>query len=88
MDTWGAFRDFRGIGAHIDLHKDGSRMKSPLLADLSHVRKGSSPKAWLAGDAVLIAPVSIPSLLTGNFTGKYAISELSDAVSCPETAAR
>jgi hypothetical protein len=29
---------------------------------------------WLAGDAVLIAPVSsLNSLQTGNFTGKFAI---------------
>jgi hypothetical protein len=28
----------------------------------------------------------VNSLLTGNFTGKYAISELSGAISCRETA--
>ena len=32
---------------------------------------------WLAGDAVLIAPVSkVKSLLTGNYTGKISVSEL------------
>jgi hypothetical protein len=40
----------------------------------------------LAGDAVLIAPVSPPnSLLTGNFTGNFAKSDLQDGFILQET---
>jgi hypothetical protein len=39
----------------------------------------------LAGDAVLIAPVSTRnSLLTGNFTGNFTISGVQDALSRQE----
>jgi hypothetical protein len=43
--------------------------------------------AWLAGDAVLIAPVSsqIP-LLTGNFTGNFAILAPCEPISMQDTA--
>jgi hypothetical protein len=38
-------------------------------------------KDWLAGDAVLIAPVSgVDSLLTGNLTGKIGISALWETI--------
>jgi hypothetical protein len=43
---------------------------------------------WVAGDAVLIAPVSTQiSLLTGNFTGNFADSAAWEALSTQEVAA-
>ncbi len=62
---------------------------NPVSVETPHARKTRNWRAfhalkkeilrkphWLAGDAVLIAPVSVPnSLLTGNFTGKIAQME-------------
>ena len=64
-----------------------AKCKSPLLAALSGTPRdnGTRPDC-LAGDAVLIAPVSRQnSLLTGNFTGNFAKSDLQDGFILQET---
>jgi hypothetical protein len=63
--------------------------KNPRLAGFSHHGKKILRKRdCVAGDAVLIAPVSkANSPLTGNFTGKFAISGLRDAPLKPKVAA-